>query len=46
MASGENPSGSNYEAAQETYAGFTNLLKYGTIATAVVTIFVVLLIAS
>lgn len=32
-------------AANETYAGFLGLLKVGTIITAVVTLFVVLLIS-
>ncbi|NIJ37052.1 hypothetical protein FHR22_001736 [Sphingopyxis panaciterrae] len=34
------------KAANETYAGFLNLLKVGSVITAVVTIFVVLLLAS
>ncbi|WP_326913233.1 aa3-type cytochrome c oxidase subunit IV [Sphingopyxis chilensis] len=34
------------KAANETYSGFLSLLKVGSIITAVVTIFVVLLIAS
>ena len=34
------------KAANETYSGFLSLLKIGSIITAVVTIFVVLLIAS
>ena len=34
------------KAATETYSGFLSLLKVGSIITAVVTIFVVLLIAS
>ncbi|QCB55161.1 aa3-type cytochrome c oxidase subunit IV [Sphingopyxis sp. PAMC25046] len=34
------------KAANETYSGFLSLLKVGSIITAVVTLFVVLLIAS
>ena len=34
------------KAANETYSGFLSLLKVGSIITAVVTIFVVLLIAA
>ena len=34
------------KTAEETYSGFVNLLKFGSIITAVVTTFVVLLIAS
>ncbi|WP_447762302.1 aa3-type cytochrome c oxidase subunit IV [Sphingopyxis panaciterrae] len=34
------------KAANETYAGFLSLLKVGSIITAVVTVFVVLLLAS
>jgi len=34
------------KAANETYSGFLSLLKVGSILTAVVTVFVVLLIAS
>ncbi|MBL8651415.1 MAG: aa3-type cytochrome c oxidase subunit IV [Sphingopyxis sp.] len=33
------------KAANETYAGFLNLLKVGSIITAVVTVFVVLIIS-
>lgn len=34
------------KAANETYAGFLSLLKIGSIITAIVTVFVVLLLAS
>ncbi|WP_228765433.1 hypothetical protein [Sphingopyxis solisilvae] len=34
------------KAANETYSGFLSLLKVGSIITAIVTVFVVLLIAS
>ncbi len=34
------------KAANDTYAGFISLLKVGSIITAIVTVFVVLLIAS
>lgn len=34
------------KAANETYAGFLSLLKIGSVITAVVTVFVVLLLAS
>ncbi|MBU0823840.1 MAG: aa3-type cytochrome c oxidase subunit IV [Alphaproteobacteria bacterium] len=34
------------KAASETYSGFISLLKVGSIITAIVTVFVVLLIAS
>jgi hypothetical protein len=34
------------KAASETYSGFLSLLKVGSIITAIVTVFVVLLIAS
>lgn len=34
------------KAASETYAGFVNLLKISSIITVIVTVFVVLLIAS
>lgn len=34
------------KAAEETYTGFLSLLKVGSIITAIVTVFVVLLIAS
>ncbi|ALH80648.1 MULTISPECIES: aa3-type cytochrome c oxidase subunit IV [Sphingopyxis] len=34
------------KAAEETYTGFLSLLKIGSIITAIVTVFVVLLIAS
>lgn len=34
------------KAASETYSGFISLLKIGSIITAIVTVFVVLLIAS
>lgn len=33
------------KAANETYAGFLNLLKVGTIATIAITVFVVLIIS-
>jgi Bacterial aa3 type cytochrome c oxidase subunit IV len=33
-------------AAKETYAGFMSLLKWGTVATVIVTALVVLIIAS
>lgn len=39
-------SGNDMKAAKETYSGFTALLKWGTICVAVVTVIVVLLIAS
>ncbi|MCC2602294.1 aa3-type cytochrome c oxidase subunit IV [Sphingopyxis yananensis] len=35
----------NMAAATDTYAGFTAMVKYGTIATALIAAFVVLLIA-
>ena len=38
-------SGNDMKMAEETYSGFISLLKFGTIATAVVAIFVVALIA-
>ncbi|WP_293697310.1 MULTISPECIES: aa3-type cytochrome c oxidase subunit IV [unclassified Sphingopyxis] len=34
------------KAAEETYSGFISLFKVGSIITAIVTVFVVLLIAS
>ncbi|MBW8296268.1 aa3-type cytochrome c oxidase subunit IV [Sphingopyxis bauzanensis] len=34
------------KAAEETYSGFLSLFKVGSIITAIVTVFVVLLIAS
>lgn len=34
------------KAANETYGGFLNMLKFGTIATVIITTFVVILIAS
>ena len=34
------------KAAEETYTGFISLFKVGSIITAIVTVFVVLLIAS
>lgn len=39
-------SGNDMKAARETYSGFTTLFKWGTICAAVVTVVVVLLIAS
>jgi hypothetical protein len=39
-------SGNDMKAANETYAGFINMIKYGSIACAVITIFVVGLIVS
>ena len=39
-------SGNDMKAANETYAGFITLLKWGTAATIVVAVFVVGLIAS
>jgi hypothetical protein len=38
-------SGNDMKAANETYGGFTALLKWGTITAAIVTIIVVFLIA-
>jgi hypothetical protein len=38
-------SGNDMEAARETYGGFIHLVKYGTIAVALITILVVGLIA-
>ena len=38
-------SGNDMRAAQDTYAGFTVLVKWGTIASALVAAFVVFLIA-
>ncbi|MCE7797564.1 aa3-type cytochrome c oxidase subunit IV [Sphingobium sufflavum] len=35
----------NYRAAEQTYAGFIGLVKWGTIATIIVAALVVLLIA-
>lgn len=39
-------SGNDMKAANETYAGFITMFKYGAIAVAVIAIFVVGLIAS
>lgn len=39
-------SGNDMKAANETYAGFINMIKYGAIAVAIIAIFVVGLIAS
>lgn len=39
-------SGNDMKAATETYAGFTSLIKWGAIATAIITATVVALIAS
>jgi hypothetical protein len=39
-------SGNDMKAANETYAGFITLFKYGSVAVAIVAIFVVGLIAS
>jgi hypothetical protein len=39
-------SGNDMRAANETYAGFTALVKWGTIATAIIAAGVVFLIAS
>jgi hypothetical protein len=39
-------SGNDMKAARETYAGFTNMIKYAAMAIAVITIIVVGLIAS
>ena len=38
-------SGNDMNAAKETYGGFTAFMKWGTIVTALVTAFVVFLIA-
>lgn len=38
-------SGNDMESARETYSGFTNLLKWGSIVTAIVTAVVIALIA-
>ncbi len=38
-------SGNDYKAAEKTYSGFIGLMKWGTVATIIVTAFVVLLIA-
>jgi hypothetical protein len=42
---GKMASGNDMEAARETYGGFIHLVKYGTIAVALITILVVGLIA-
>ena len=39
-------SGNDMKAANETYAGFISMLKWGSIATAIITAGVVALIAS
>ena len=39
-------SGNDMKAANETYSGFINMVKYGAIAVAIIAIFVVGLIAS
>ena len=39
-------SGNDMKAANETYAGFINMFKWGAIAVAIVAIFVVGMIAS
>ena len=39
-------SGNDMNAANETYAGFTNMVKWGAIAVAIIAMFVVGLIAS
>jgi hypothetical protein len=39
-------SGNDMKAANETYAGFINMFKFGAISVAVIAIFVVGLIAS
>jgi hypothetical protein len=39
-------SGNNMEDSKETYGGFTTLIKWGTILSALVGAFVVVLIAS
>ncbi|WP_254514734.1 aa3-type cytochrome c oxidase subunit IV [Novosphingobium sp. G106] len=39
-------SGNDMKAANETYAGFINMIKYGAIAVAIIAVFVVGLIAS
>lgn len=39
-------SGNDMKAANETYAGFTSMIKWGAIAAAIVTMIVVGLIAS
>ncbi|WOE74207.1 aa3-type cytochrome c oxidase subunit IV [Alterisphingorhabdus coralli] len=39
-------SGNDMEFANKTYEGFTSFVKWGTIVSAIVTIFVVMLIAS
>jgi len=38
-------SGNDMETAQETYSGFTSLVKWGSIATAIVVVIVIALIA-
>lgn len=38
-------SGNDMESAEQTYSAFTGFVKFGTIVSAIVTIFVVLLIA-
>ena len=39
-------SGDHYREAKETYWGFTNMVKWGAIAAAIITAFIVFLIAS
>ena len=39
-------SGNDMRAASETYAGFTALVKWGTVVTTIVAVGVILLIAS
>ncbi|MCK9543573.1 MAG: aa3-type cytochrome c oxidase subunit IV [Novosphingobium sp.] len=38
-------SGNDMKAAKESYAGFINMVKWGSVVTALVVLFVVLLIA-
>lgn len=38
-------SGNNMKAAEETYSGFVNMVKWGSVVTAVVVAIVVVLIA-
>ncbi len=39
-------SGNDMKAARETYAGFTNMMKYAAITIAIIAAFVIFLIAS
>ena len=38
-------SGNDMESARETYSGFTNLVKWGSVLTAIVVVVVIALIA-